>query len=842
MKPKKRKTSRFDFSMKLNIFIVVLFSVLIVWGIFLVRDRLLANADELGTSLAESYASEEENRIAIYQMLLNLASTSINNTLEKGGSSQQVQEWLTDYSSHLTHILGSSVIDPYAVIDGTIIAATPWEGDQNYDYQSTEWYQKALSQNGDVSFTNAYLDTVTGKYLITLAKKLNGSGNVLAFDILLENFHLHENKASLPQNSSYFLYDGNGNLIYLSGSLDIKDPDVRQYAENLLTRIQDGSLQSYSAAIRDLEGKNRSVYYHIMENGWISVITMPVQSLLTDNMDTTFLLLFGICAALLLTACGIILRFWVGSRKMQHVQDTLQILGDTYYAIYRIDYEKATYESIKSSDDVSSLLGSGGSYQHLIDVVKEYVDQRTYTEFEQSFSLENIKKLIQDQIYEFGGDYQRRFGEDYKWVSIKIIYNKSMKLNHVIMCFREIDAEKRRQLKQHILLENALKSARQTAEKKNAFFSHVSHDMRTPLNAIIGLSKLMKDQLDHPEKIRDYTAKIEQAGTQLLTLVNDILDMSRLEKGTGSTLDYTVMNLETFLQESVSLFKDQALTEQKELTVSVHLQHPAVYCDPFRLSQVINNLLSNALKYSMSGARITVNLAETGVQSNRSRYQLTVSDTGIGMSREFMEHIFEPFSRETLFAPSKISGTGLGMPIVKSLVQQMSGEITVESTLGEGSTFTIILPLQIAESEALPPSPKKEPAVNPQGLQNKKILIAEDNEINMEIASECLCALGAQVISAWNGREAVEIFSAAAPGSIDAILMDMQMPEMDGCAASQAIRSLDRPDAKTVPIIAVTANAFAEDIARTKAAGMNDHLSKPIDFKLMEEVLSKALH
>ena len=201
-----------------------------------------------------------------------------------------------------------------------------------------------------------------------------------------------------------------------------------------------------------------------------------------------------------------------------------------------------------------------------------------------------------------------------------------------------------------------------------------------------------------------------------------------------------------------------------------------------------------------------------------------------------MERIFEPFSRETSFSPIRVSGTGLGMPIVKSLVVQMSGEITVESKLGKGSVFTVTLPLQLADQQLPDPQPVN-PQLSPEDLTGRRILVAEDNEINMEIVTEYLSMLGAQVFPAWNGREAVDVFSTLPPGSVDAILMDMQMPEMDGCEACRAIRALDRPDAQTVPIIAVTANAFAEDIAKTTQAGMNAHVSKPIDFGQLVQVL-----
>ena len=845
---KKKKT---DPTMALNIAIAVVFSLLLLWGISLVKDKLLFNADEMGTNLAQSYAAEEENRISFYEMFMEFAALNMNKEIEENADPQKIQKWLAGYSDQLEEILGGAILDPYAVINGSILAADPWAGDTDYDYTGTEWYQNALRADGDVIFTNAYTDAVTGKDLVTIAKKLDGQNNVIAFDILLEKFHMYKNKASMPENSSYFLYDGNGRLIHAVTDMDLSRKEAADYTAQLRDAIQKGELQSHSSSIKDLNGKNRGVYYYTMTNGWLSVITIPIENILHDDWNQIIILLAILYLVLLSVMFFVMIKNYFQKRKNKHTEDTLRILGDTYYAIYRVNYENGTYESIKSSDDVRDLLGKSGSYSHLIQVVKTFVDEKTYEEFEQSFSPENIKKLIADKVYEFGGDYRRKFGDQYKWVSIRIIYNQALYLNEVIMCFREIDAEKHRQLQQHILLENALKSAKQTAEKKNVFFSNVSHDMRTPLNAIIELSELALEPGTEPEKTENYLEKIQKSGEQLLSLVNDILDMSRIEHGKEQSLDYKTMDLKSWFRQAASLFESTAEKEKKQFHTEIAINDSLVYCDPFRLNQILNNLLSNAFKYSEEGAGITVRLKEIASQNSSGKYQLIVEDTGIGMSEEFLEQIFEPFARETTFAPTRITGTGLGMPIVKSLVQQLSGEITVQSELGKGTVITVTVPLQIADPD---PNPDSNPDSNPGtdsipaaetetekrkfSLKGKTILVAEDNEINMEILSIRLSMLGVKIIPAWNGREALELFQTLGENEIDAILMDMQMPEMDGCSASEAIRALPRADAKTVPIIAVTANAFAEDIAKTTAAGMNGHIAKPIDFDRLTELLS----
>ena len=838
---KSNKLKRINLTAALGVALLLTFLLLLSWGLYLVRDKLLRNANELGTHLAQSYATEEENRMNVYRMLLNLSSIYINQQIDTGTSPEELHQWMAEFSDHIAQTLDFTIIDPYAVIDGQIVAAVPRTREDNYDYAGTQWYSQALEADGEIIFTNAYQDAITGKSLITMAKKLHGENNVLCFDILLENFHAHKNKASIPDQSSYLLYDGGGNLIYATSSrIDVDSPQSQEYARKLLQAIQDGNLQSYSSSIRDLDGNQRGVYYYLMDNGWMSVITIPIQNILQDGWDEVVVILGVICAGLLLSMAWVLLYGYLRDRKMLHIADTLQILGDTFYAIYRVDYKTGLYETIKSSPDVADSLKKHGTFDDLMEVMEKFVEPKTFQEFRESFSPQNIQHLVEEGIFEFGGDYRRRFGEEYRWVSVRAIYNQGLDINEVILCFRDIHREKQIQLQQQQLLENALATARQNAHKKSAFFSNASHDMRTPLNAIIGLAGLAHNT-DSADKKEEYVQKIEQAGRQMLTLVNDLLDMSHIEYSENTVLDYSPMSLKQCILDCAALFEDQAHSQHKTFTVRTEPEDLIVYCDQFRMNQILNNLLSNAFKYSLEGAEITLELKLTSRMEKMCKYQIVVSDTGIGMSEEFLERIFEPFSRETSFSPIRVSGTGLGMPIVKSLVVQMSGEITVESKLGKGSVFTVTLPLQLADQQLadqqLPDPQPVNPQLSPEDLTGRRILVAEDNEINMEIVTEYLSMLGAQVFPAWNGREAVDVFSTLLPGSVDAILMDMQMPEMDGCEACRAIRALDRPDAQTVPIIAVTANAFAEDIAKTTQAGMNAHVSKPIDFGQLVQVL-----
>lgn len=512
------------------------------------------------------------------------------------------------------------------------------------------------------------------------------------------------------------------------------------------------------------------------------------------------------------------------------------MLGNSYFALYRVDFARGTYEMIKGSDYMRGRIAQTGDYQTLLDAMKEVIEPEAYEEYVDSFSLQSIRGLVSKRVRDFGGDFRRLFGDSYRWVNVRVLFDESLSPEEAVLCFREVEEEKQRRFQEQKLLEEALEASRRSEKNKHAFFSNMSHDMRTPLNAIIGLSELVQQNLDDPEKISGYMDRINLSSRQLLGLINDILDMSRMEQGKVA-LDYQQFNLRKCVEDCASTFRLQAQVEEKELETFFDMEDETVLGDSFRISQIMNNLISNAMKFTGKGDRISVSVTQLAHQ-DAAKYKIVVEDTGVGMSEDFLPQLFEPYARETRFGVKKVAGTGLGMPIVKNLVTQMSGQIYVDSEAGKGTTFTIVIPFTAVKEEK--EEKKEQPAGLPgTSLEGKTVLLAEDNEVNMEIATEILTMSGIKILQAWNGLEAVERFKESPPFSIDAILMDMQMPRMDGCEAARTIRALLRPDAGTVPVIAVTANAFAEDIAATTAAGMNAHVSKPIDFAVLLQTLEE---
>ena len=823
----------------LSILLMVACVSMLIFGVILVRAKLLQNTQDLGMSLAESYAAEEELHVATFSNFLELGTQYVEELSGSGAGAAELQAWLHSYFAKITAIVGENVMDPYAVIDGAIVAANPWEGNDGYDYQGTDWYRQALEADGEVIFTDAYIDVITGSPVIAAARKFEGSDDVLAMDIFPRNFHERAESKSLPEDGSLYLCDSKGTLLYSSTKWDASDEELQYFTDELFKGIQDGSLLAYDASFRDPDGVQRGAYYYEMSNGWTVILTIPFQTVLMGERNLPVMTMVGISALVIVAMLVMVIRDLVNSRRIRQADTTIHILSDSFYAIYRVNYKTGVYEAIKTSPDVADALSKTGDYQRLLSTVGTLVDPETFQEFSLAFSLESIRQRVAAKIPDYGGDYQRRFGDVYKWVNIRTLYDGSRAPDEVILCFREVDLEKRLQLQHMNILQEALETAKKSTKAKNVFFSNMSHDMRTPLNAIIGLSELAQRDRDDREKVDGYMRKIAFSGKQMLSLVNDILELSRLESG-RHTLDCRPFNLRQCVEDLTAVFQDMARKDDRDFSVKMELTDAVVEGDPYKLGQILNNLLSNAFKYSESGDRVELTVKQFDFQQH-SKYQFTVEDTGIGMSEQFLEHIFDPYARETRFASQSITGTGLGMPIVKSLVQQMSGEITVESTLGEGSRFTVTLPMEVvrgAEPEEARPEAGAEAPVD---LTGKRVLLAEDNELNMEIAVEILTMNGMEVVQAANGAEAVAAFQKSPPYSIHAILMDMQMPEMDGCQAAQAIRAMDRPDAAGVPIIAVTANAFAEDIAKTTEAGMDGHISKPIDFTVLNRTLARLI-
>ena len=386
----------------------------------------------------------------------------------------------------------------------------------------------------------------------------------------------------------------------------------------------------------------------------------------------------------------------------------------------------------------------------------------------------------------------------------------------------------------------ALQSAERASKAKTDFLSNMSHDIRTPMNAIIGITTLMKNELHEPEKLAEHLGKLETSGQLLLGIINNILDMSRIESG-KTTLNVEKMNLPQQISQLDSIIRQQAGQRRQTFTVNTHLQHENVLADPNRLNRVLMNILSNAVKYTPTGGHIRFEVDELPRNEHYARYRFVVQDDGIGMSKAYQKTLFDPFTREERSGTNKVQGTGLGMAITKNIVDLMGGSINVESTTGKGTRFEVVLEFLVdAEADTVPEAqmlPEEEEETSP--LSGMKLLCAEDNAINAEILEMLLEANGASCTICSNGQEIVDAFASVKPGEYDMILMDVQMPVMDGLEATRRIRSGENPLGRIIPILAMTANAFLEDMQKSREAGMDEHLSKPVDIAALEQTVKR---
>ena len=407
------------------------------------------------------------------------------------------------------------------------------------------------------------------------------------------------------------------------------------------------------------------------------------------------------------------------------------------------------------------------------------------------------------------------------------------------LAMKEMEESNKKLKKAKDITTEALQTAENANKAKTDFLSNMSHDIRTPMNAIIGMTSLIRHDAGNKAKVIEYADKIDISSQHLLGIINDVLDMSKIEAG-KTVFKYTDFSILDFITELNTIFHSQIDEKNQTLTIiKENIRHEWVNGDQVHLMQIFSNLVSNAVKYTQEGGKIQFLVEECETKSSvYAKYRFLVSDNGMGMSADFKDTIFDAFTRAESSMTNKIQGTGLGMAITKNLVEAMGGTIDVESELGQGSCFEVLIDLRIAEDRfvsSAEQAEKDEPAGNV--LKGMRFLCAEDNELNAEILMELLKIEGAECTICENGKRVLEAFEQSAPGDYDMILMDVQMPVMNGYEATKAIRRSSHELAKTIPIIAMTANAFSEDIQHSLAAGMNAHVSKPVEMKVLEKTI-----
>ena len=534
-------------------------------------------------------------------------------------------------------------------------------------------------------------------------------------------------------------------------------------------------------------------------------------------------------------------------RTKQQYYDLLSSINSNYYFIYLVNLEDGSGIPLRLPETECAVFTSystNGLYD-IEPLVRSHFHPDDSAKILEHFSLSGLRRQKKDRHIDFALECRSRlFGSEYRWTAFNsTLLAQSDGYHQIILTLRDIHEDKLKELREQQALQEAFDAAKAANMAKNEFLSRMSHDIRTPMNAIMGMTAIAGKYLDDKDRIQDCLAKITTASNHLLNLINEVLDMAKIESGKLNLLEED-FSISAMLQELLDLINPQLLVKKHHFTLTKAPElRDNVLGDKLRLKQLLLNILANAIKYTPPYGSISLEVRETHSRLHDTiGYEFIITDNGIGMDSEFAAKIFEPFARASDSRTSEIEGTGLGMTIALNIARMMNGTIDVQSTLGKGSAFKATVYLrphqQIRSSKASAPAAGID-RLQEISCRGKQDLLVEDNELNLEIAVELLKYAGLNITTAKNGLEGLDKFKAAPPGTYALILMDIQMPVMNGLEAAKAIRALPVNDAQTVPIVAMTANAFPEDIAATLQAGMNEHLSKPIDLEQFHSILQK---
>lgn len=526
-------------------------------------------------------------------------------------------------------------------------------------------------------------------------------------------------------------------------------------------------------------------------------------------------------------------------KQVQQARHEVEALSAGYSYICLINLETSDVELIKGNN----IPGLNGRYTQIDhNILLEQVNRLITEPFRQSSVEFYDSTTIAKRLEGKNSLFHTCERADGTWILSMIVpqkYDENGRVVSVLLANCDFTEEKKRELEQEEALRQEKIKAEKANEAKSIFLFNMSHDIRTPMNAILGYSQLMKKELTNP-KLVHYQEMIEQSSQLLLSIINNVLDMARVESG-KMELDENYEVVGNITQLVCGAFAAEASKKNIELNKIVNVEHKHIITDSTKMQEILSNLISNAIKYTSAGGKVTIDTRELPYdKEGYTLIQTKVSDTGIGMSEEFLPSLFELFTRERNTTLSKIPGTGLGMAIVKNLVDLMNGSIEVESELGKGSTFTITIPHKIANKDYTNRNIESSHELDID-FKGKRILLAEDNELKAEITTTILSEMGFEVKAVEDGILCVNEMQHQPANTYDLILMDIQMPNMDGYKATHCIRHLSQPEKANIPIIAMSANAFEEDKKKAFDVKMNDYITKPIDFQKMEEVLKHVL-
>ncbi|MCR2046249.1 response regulator [Acetatifactor muris] len=976
--------------MRNNIVVLAILVSVITLCTGILRSSLQENADKMGLALVENCSSSEESNIRACESILTISVNYLEEREKDNVSIEELREGLYPFMNGLTELYGAENIQIYGkAIGGTQMVSNIPEIEAMWDYNVKEmdYYKGAMAADGEIYISPAYTDTVTGLPVVTMCKAIPSTGSFLAIDMMFSCFEMNNSNLMLPRDASYYLLGREGTLIYYKTLADRQYEECQELVNDFMEKVNHEEDEHALVNVTAADGVTRNVYFHHMDNGWITILTIPEREVLsgmdTFNYISVVLVLLGVALVIFQ-----IIRDYNQEKKSQKLVEERNLIAErnriyqnamngtarAYRAIYYVDILKGRYEMLYPHRGKESECGDYDNDFMVSRFEARTVAEEHKEEVRKFFVMSNILKRLETQDH-IEVQY-RRLNEDdrYEWCSaaLTIAETENDKPSALTLTIRSIDEIIHREEEQKEILTLAAERAESANRAKSDFLSQMSHDIRTPMNAILGMTAVAAMHIDEKERVLDALGKITISSKHLLGLINEVLDMSRIESG-KVRLTENGFNLSDTIENLLTVFHSQIEAKGLEFSVGIaKMEHEDVVGDEQRLQQIFMNIMGNAVKFTPSGGRISIQIEEKPSHITGSGYyEFTFEDTGIGMEQDYIHKIFEPFSRAADSRTGKIEGTGLGMSIAVNIARMMNGDIRVESTLGKGSRFTVTVYLKLnditqADIDALTALPvlvvddeeaacesacetlnslnmnaeyvldgnaavkrivearadRKDFAVvildwkmpgkdglattkdirdavgndipiiilsaydwsdiesealeagvdafiekplfksrltrvlkdvlglgseekqataletfRQQDFSGRRVLLVEDNEINIEVASELLDVVGIQVEQALNGQLGLDSVLENRPGYYDLIFMDIQMPVMNGYEAAKAIRASGREDLAKIPIIAMTADAFADDIRKAEEAGMNGHISKPVDIEKLEEAL-----
>lgn len=527
-------------------------------------------------------------------------------------------------------------------------------------------------------------------------------------------------------------------------------------------------------------------------------------------------------------------------KQVKKTQQALHALGTAYYHISLLNLKTKKIELVKRSRERAlDMKEDTADWNPQFEIIKDIIAEPFVQKYINFFDIQTMAARLHKKE-SMSSEFKKKNGSWFLSMVVPQSYDKNGNITSVLIANRDVTDEKMRELKQEEELREAKLKAECANKAKSSFLFNMSHDIRTPMNAIIGYTELASRHLQETDRLGRYLEKIQICGKELLSMLGNVLDLARIENNKVE-MEYTVSNVHECFENCIIMFQQQAESKNQRLSLTEQMIYPYVYMDEPHLSEICLNIISNAIKYTNTGGIISCNVRQESCEKEDwCNMIITITDNGIGMSEEFQKHIFETFERERNTTLSRVDGSGIGMGITKKLVELMDGTIEVKSRQGEGSTFTVTIPCRKAsEEDAL--VRKNSNLSNQNCLNGVRILLVEDNEINTEIARELLTDEGCIVETANDGVACIDMIEKADADYYKMILMDIQMPVMNGYDTTLTIRKMKDTKKARIPIIAMTANVFAEDIQKILSVGMNDHVEKPVDMNILVPTMMKYL-